>query len=409
MVFQQINKLLLLHSPPLILPFSPKFIIPSSFERCKCRCSAASQSKSVSVASVPDNSETLSARERRRLRNERREQAKSSKPPWREEVENKLLEKVKKPKLTDEMNLSHLAVKGVQWWMVRAPRNSERIVAEDLSKAFPKEYPDMEFDVYLPQIPSKRKLKDGSYSNSKKMLFPGCVFIRCIMNREILDFVRSCPGVCGFVGTKIGNTHRWIIKPNLVPANEMEAIRKKVKEAQEEYDREVEEELSMQEKSNKVDSIGQDKLLEDFEGENVSMFESANPQSDPVTELSTIDRSGKQVGIFPKRKSRRRKLSKASADSMAYMNESSAKEHMKLKDGVRRDSLSKQQDSIHFGSGSMIMVISGPFAEFTGYLKEFSVDTGKAKVMLKMFGHETPIDLDINQVEYQPSEENGKF
>lgn len=94
--------------------------------------------------------ETLSARERRRLRNERREEAKSSKPSWREEVEQKLSQRKKKPKSwMEEMNLDNLAVQGVQWWMLLVPRNSERLVAEDLSKAFPSEFPDIEFQKIL--------------------------------------------------------------------------------------------------------------------------------------------------------------------------------------------------------------------------------------------------------------------
>ena len=48
------------------------------------------------------------------------------------------------------MNLYNLVVLEVQWWMLLVPQNSERIVADDLSKKFPFEFPDIEFQKYYP-------------------------------------------------------------------------------------------------------------------------------------------------------------------------------------------------------------------------------------------------------------------
>lgn len=67
----------------------------------------------------------------------------------------------------------------------------------------------LQFQVYAPAVQEKRKLKNGSYSIKARPLFPGCVFLRCILNKELHDFIRECDGVGGFVGSKVGNT--WVI------------------------------------------------------------------------------------------------------------------------------------------------------------------------------------------------------
>lgn len=62
------------------------------------------------------------------------------------------------------------------------------------------------FQVYAPSIPDRRKLKNGTYSVKAKPLFPGCVFLRCVLDKEIHDFVTELDGVGGFIGAKVGNT-----------------------------------------------------------------------------------------------------------------------------------------------------------------------------------------------------------
>lgn len=60
--------------------------------------------------------------------------------------------------------------------------------------------------MYTPAVQEKKRLKNGTISIKPKPLFPGCVFLRCVLNKEIHDFVRECDGVGGFVGSKVGNT-----------------------------------------------------------------------------------------------------------------------------------------------------------------------------------------------------------
>lgn len=54
---------------------------------------------------------------------------------------------------------------------------------------------------------------------------------------------------------------------------------------------------------------------------------------------------------------------------------------------------------VDFEVGETVMVKEGPFAEFSGKVDEMDTDKGKAKVMVNMFGRETPVEVDFNQVE----------
>ncbi|NEP76963.1 MAG: transcription termination/antitermination protein NusG [Okeania sp. SIO3B3] len=49
--------------------------------------------------------------------------------------------------------------------------------------------------------------------------------------------------------------------------------------------------------------------------------------------------------------------------------------------------------------GDHIVVLSGPFKEFEGDVIEVSPERGKLKVLLSIFGRDTPVELEFNQVE----------
>ncbi|MFQ3669248.1 MAG: transcription termination/antitermination protein NusG, partial [Fimbriimonadaceae bacterium] len=40
-----------------------------------------------------------------------------------------------------------------------------------------------------------------------------------------------------------------------------------------------------------------------------------------------------------------------------------------------------------------------PFSEFTGRIEEVNSDREKLKVLINIFGRDTPVELDFNQVE----------
>ncbi len=57
--------------------------------------------------------------------------------------------------------------------------------------------------------------------------------------------------------------------------------------------------------------------------------------------------------------------------------------------------------NIGFAVGESVRVIDGPFADFVGPVDEINLDKGKVRVMLSMFGRDTPVELDFLQVEKQ--------
>ncbi|KAE8696539.1 MIP18 family protein [Hibiscus syriacus] len=123
---------------------------------------------------------------------------------WREEVEERLIKKPKKryTSWTEELNLDNLALLGPQWWVVRVARVRGLETDEVIARLLARNFPDIEFKIYTPTVQEKKKLKNGSISVKPKPLFPGCVFLRCVLNKEIHDFIREVDGVGGFVGSK---------------------------------------------------------------------------------------------------------------------------------------------------------------------------------------------------------------
>lgn len=51
--------------------------------------------------------------------------------------------------------------------------------------------------------------------------------------------------------------------------------------------------------------------------------------------------------------------------------------------------------------GDKIMVLSGPFKDFEGEVIEVSQERSKLKALLSIFGRDTPVELEFNQVEKQ--------
>lgn len=53
---------------------------------------------------------------------------------------------------------------------------------------------------------------------------------------------------------------------------------------------------------------------------------------------------------------------------------------------------------IPYQVGDSVQVMDGPFTEWTGVINEINHDKGKLKVMISIFGSETPVELDFLQV-----------
>jgi len=54
---------------------------------------------------------------------------------------------------------------------------------------------------------------------------------------------------------------------------------------------------------------------------------------------------------------------------------------------------------VGFRRGQSIRVTDGPFIDFVGLVDEINTEKGKVKVLLFLFGQETPVELDFVQVE----------
>jgi len=66
---------------------------------------------------------------------------------------------------------------------------------------------------------------------------------------------------------------------------------------------------------------------------------------------------------------------------------------------LKRMGLEQRRVDINFEQGEMVQVKEGPFANFTGSIEEIDKDKSKVKVLVNMFGRDTPVELDFTQIE----------
>ena len=59
---------------------------------------------------------------------------------------------------------------------------------------------------------------------------------------------------------------------------------------------------------------------------------------------------------------------------------------------------SKTRPRLDFELGESVRVREGPFADFSGAIAEIDEDRLKVKVLVNIFGRETPVELDFNQI-----------
>ena len=55
--------------------------------------------------------------------------------------------------------------------------------------------------------------------------------------------------------------------------------------------------------------------------------------------------------------------------------------------------------NVPFVAGETVKVIDGPFQSFSGVIEEINEEKKKLKVMVKIFGRKTPLELSYMQVE----------
>lgn len=60
---------------------------------------------------------------------------------------------------------------------------------------------------------------------------------------------------------------------------------------------------------------------------------------------------------------------------------------------------SKEAPKVNWNKGDAIRVVEGPFSDFSGKIEEVNADREKLKVLINIFGRDTPVELDFSQVE----------
>jgi transcriptional antiterminator NusG len=53
---------------------------------------------------------------------------------------------------------------------------------------------------------------------------------------------------------------------------------------------------------------------------------------------------------------------------------------------------------VDFSAGDLVVIVGGPFKELEGKVSEVDEKNGKVKVLVSMFGRETPVELDFLQI-----------
>ncbi|WP_042453925.1 transcription termination/antitermination protein NusG [Neobacillus dielmonensis] len=66
---------------------------------------------------------------------------------------------------------------------------------------------------------------------------------------------------------------------------------------------------------------------------------------------------------------------------------------------LKRMGVEDKRADVDFEIGETVRVKEGPFANFTGNIEDMDKDKAKLKVLVNMFGRDTPVELDFSQIE----------
>ena len=68
---------------------------------------------------------------------------------------------------------------------------------------------------------------------------------------------------------------------------------------------------------------------------------------------------------------------------------------------LRQMTSDKPRVNVGFQIGESVLVTDGPFSDMIGVVDSIDVEKGRVRVLVSMFGRETPVELDFLQVEKQ--------
>jgi len=68
--------------------------------------------------------------------------------------------------------------------------------------------------------------------------------------------------------------------------------------------------------------------------------------------------------------------------------------------GVKKDEVEKKEPrlKVAWDVGETVRVVEGPFADFNGVIEQINVDQSKVRVLVDIFGRETPVELGFDQI-----------
>lgn len=66
---------------------------------------------------------------------------------------------------------------------------------------------------------------------------------------------------------------------------------------------------------------------------------------------------------------------------------------------VLKIGMEKPEPVVHYRVGDTVRIVDGPLQSFTGTVQAVESDKNRVSVMVSMFGRETPVDLELDQVE----------
>ena len=68
---------------------------------------------------------------------------------------------------------------------------------------------------------------------------------------------------------------------------------------------------------------------------------------------------------------------------------------------VREWGMEKHEIEVHYNVGDRVRINDGPLESFTGVVEEIDAEKNKVTVVVSMFGRETPVEMELEQVEVE--------
>ena len=65
---------------------------------------------------------------------------------------------------------------------------------------------------------------------------------------------------------------------------------------------------------------------------------------------------------------------------------------------LHREAAERPRAKAQFSVGETVKVVSGPLSDFSGEISEVNEDAGRLKVLVSIFGRETPVEVGFDQV-----------